>query len=111
MGKDWVKAVIRLYDSGTWRFPDAGRRSGYSVVLFGPHGRYRHPAPATVASMRSIPGISSVQITFHEDREPAAHAMPEGGFRLAIVNTHCLQAGLAARERLKAAFLPEAARP
>jgi hypothetical protein len=45
-----------------------------------------------------------VQITFHEDRPPEQHAMPPGGFRLAIVNGFDLPATLAARERLKAHF-------
>ena len=36
--------------------------------------------------IRRMPGVTSVQITFHEDRDPDRHAMPPGGFRLAIVN-------------------------
>ena len=51
-----------------------------------------------------MPGVSSVQITFHEERDPAHHAMPPGGFRLAIVNAHTLQAGCDARERLRLYF-------
>ena len=39
-----------------------------------------------------MPGVSSVQITFHEDKAPEHHAMPPGGFRLAIVNAHSLGA-------------------
>jgi hypothetical protein len=78
------------------------------VVLFGPHGpHYRHPPATLVADVRAMPGVSSVQITFHEDREPAHHAMPPGGFRLAIVNAHALEAGAAARARLAAALLPD----
>jgi len=49
--------------------------------------------------------VSSVQITFHADRPLEQHAMPPGGFRLAIVNCHDLQAGRAAREKLRAFFL------
>jgi hypothetical protein len=45
-----------------------------------------------------------VQITFHEDKPPEAHAMPPGGFRLAIVNCWSLEAGLEARERLAVLF-------
>ena len=52
-----------------------------------------------------MPNVSSVQITFHEDRDPEYHSMPPGGFRLAIVNAFDLAVGLAARERLKAYFL------
>ena len=56
----------------------------------------------------SCPDVSSVQITFHEDKEPAQHAMPPGGFRLAVVNAWSLQAGLAGRELLRAHFLARA---
>ena len=41
-----------------------------------------------------MPGVTSVQITFHEDRAPEHHAMPPGGFRLAIVNGFDLRAAL-----------------
>jgi hypothetical protein len=51
-----------------------------------------------------VPGVSSVQITFHEDRDPPLHAMPPGGFRLAIVNCWNLEVGLTARNRLRACF-------
>ena len=51
------------------------------------------------------PAISSVQITFHEDKEPRQHAMPPGGFRLAVVNAWGLQAGRAGRELLREHFL------
>jgi hypothetical protein len=104
-GKGWVEAVVVLYRDGHWTFPDRDRRAGFSVVLFGPHGpRYRHPAPALVDAVRRMPSVSSVQITFHEDREPDRHAMPPGGFRLAIVNCQDLAAGFAARERLRVHF-------
>jgi hypothetical protein len=49
--------------------------------------------------------VTSVQVTFHEDRPPEQHAMPPGGFRLAIVNGFDLRAAQAARERLRAHFL------
>jgi hypothetical protein len=55
--------------------------------------------------VRATPSVSSVQITFHEDKPPDQHAMPPGGFRLAIVNCHDLEAGLAAREKLRTFFL------
>jgi hypothetical protein len=49
-----------------------------------------------------MPHVTSVQITFHADRPAASHAMPPGGFRLAIVNSTDLEAGRAARARLAA---------
>ncbi len=104
-GPGWVEAVVRLYERGLWSFDDAHRHRGYSVVLFGPHGRrYRHPALALTESIRRMPGVSSLQITFDEHRDPSLHAMPPGGFRLAIVNCTVLDAGMAARERLAAHF-------
>jgi hypothetical protein len=105
-GPGWVEAAIALYQSGRWNFRDDDRRAGYSVVLFGPKShRYRHPDAALTDRLRRAPGISSLQITFHEDRDPREHAMPPGGFRLAIVNCHDLAAGLRAREDLRTWFL------
>jgi hypothetical protein len=104
-GASWVAALVRLYENGIWEFADSDRRDGYSVVLFGPKGgRYRHPPPALVEEVKRMPGVKSVQITFHEDWAPDRHAMPPGGFRLAIVNGFDLAGASAARERLRAHF-------
>ena len=104
-GAGWVAALVRLYEAGVWDFADADRRDGYSVVLFAPKGGgYRHPPPALVDEVKRMPGVSSVQITFREDWAPDRHAMPPGGFRLAIVNSVDLPGALAARERLKRHF-------
>jgi hypothetical protein len=109
-GPGWVEAVIRLYAERVWDFADRDRRAGYSVVLFGPHGRhYHHPPAALIAQVRDMPEVSSVQITFHEERPSAQHAMPPGGFRLAVVNAWSLPAGLAAREALRSHLLARAA--
>jgi hypothetical protein len=104
-GPGWVDALVELYERGDWNFSDDDRAEGYSAVLFGPHGhRYRHPLAAAVGEVKRMPGVTSVQITFHEDRAPESHAMPPGGFRLAIVNGFDLQATLAARTRLRECF-------
>src|SRR5579863_6283264 len=104
-GPGWVDAVVGLYERREWDFLDDDRSEGYSVVLFGPNGpRYRHPPAALVDEVKAMPGVTSVQITFHENRAPERHAMPPGGFRLAIVNGFDLRAALAARERLKQSF-------
>lgn len=109
-GAGWVEALVRLYHKRQWDFSDTDRRDGYSVVLFGPHGRrYRRPPAALLEEVRHMPGVSSVQVTFHEDKEPERHAMPPGGFRLAIVNAFDLDAGRAAREMLRTHFLVGAA--
>ena len=109
-GPGWVDALVGLYENRDWDFYDDDRSEGYSVVLFGPNGRrYRHPPQALVDEIKRTPGVTSVQISFHEDRAPEYHAMPPGGFRLAIVNGFDLGKALVARERLKEYFLGDAA--
>jgi hypothetical protein len=101
-GPGWVEALIRLYSQGQWTFDDRDRTDGYSVVLFGPRGpAYRHPPEQQVEAARRVDGVSSVQISFHQDRDPASHSMPPGGFRLAIINATDLSAGQRARDLLK----------
>jgi len=101
----WLDAVVGLYARGEWRLAVGERRDGYSLALFGPHGRqYRYPPAQRVAEVRSMPHVTSVQITFHEDRPAAQHAMPPGGFRLAVINSLDLDAGRAARAALAEAF-------
>lgn len=104
-GHGWVDALVKLYAAGVWEFDDSHRRDGYSVVLFGAHGvQYRHPPADVVERLRARDDVSSIQITFHEDRAPARHSMPPGGFRLAIVNTFDLDVGRRAREELALSF-------
>jgi hypothetical protein len=104
-GAGWLEAVVRLYAQREWRFADADRRTGCSVVLFGAHGvDYRIVRGVADRLIDEYPEISSVQITFHDDKPSEAHAMPPGGFRLAIVNCWDLQVGLEARERLMLRF-------
>ncbi len=104
-GEDWVRSVVSLYEKGEWTYDDVGRRDGFSVVLFGGHGlQYAHPPADLLAEIRATPGIESVQVTFHEDRPPSWHAMPPGGFRLAIVNTFDFDLGVRMREKLALSF-------
>jgi hypothetical protein len=100
-GTGWVAALVGLYRDCAWSFDERGRRDGYSLALFMPHGqRYGNPPASLVQEIVDLPGISSVQITFHADREPEAHSMPPGGFRVALVNAWDLAAGQVARRRL-----------
>ncbi len=104
-GRGWLQALVELYARRRWRYPDDDRHTGYSVVLFGAHGVHYHPPPQQlIDEIRARSGISSVQITFHPDLPPEQHAMPPGGFRLAIVNCYDLRAGMRAREELALAF-------
>jgi hypothetical protein len=104
-GDGWVEALVRLYARGRWDFADSGRRDGFSIPLFARHGTvFRHPPAELQAEIRSMPSVTSLQITFHENRDPADHPMPPGGFRLGIVNCTGLAAGMAARRKLASAF-------
>ncbi len=101
-GAEWVEALIGLYRDRAWKFSDTDRRDGYSIALFFPHGRrYAHPPAAVIAEASTMPGVSSVQTTFYEDRAPSAHAMPPGGFRVALVNAWDIAGGQAARAFLR----------
>jgi hypothetical protein len=104
-GPGWLESVVALYARRVWRF--SGRpRTGYSVVLFTPqHGVYSID-PRAVEELRRMPGVSSIQITFDLSKPPEQHAMPPGGFRLAIVNCWELGAGFDVRERLRRLFTP-----
>lgn len=104
-GDSWVEALVRLYAERQWRYDDPKRRSGYSVVLFMPHGpRYRHPPRQLQEHVRRMDGVSSLQITFHEQVDPDRHAMPPGGFRVAVINCWDRAAGIAARDALRKHF-------
>ena len=104
-GRGWVEALVGLYRDRAWKFADHARRDGHSLALFLPHGRrYPHPPPSVVDEIARMPGVSSVQITFHADKTPEAHSMPPGGFRVALINAHDLDRGKAARDRLRAWF-------
>jgi len=108
-GRTWLEALVRLYQHQVWEFADHERTDGYSVVLFGPHGRpYLYPTPMMLASYRATLDVSSVQITFFEDRPQHAHVMPPGGFRLAVINSFNLEAAMRLRARMAHEFdLPE----
>jgi hypothetical protein len=104
-GPGWLEAVVMLYAARQWSFADVERHAGFSVVLFGPHDRpYRHPPRHLLRRLRQAAQIRSIQITFHEDRPAAAHAMPPGGFRLAVVNSDNLGAALHVRRELSRHF-------
>ncbi len=104
-GEGWLEAIVELYAHGSWRYRDDNRRTGYSVVLFGAHG-VQYPAldQASVNEFRERASISSVQITFNHALAPELHAMPPGGFRLAVINCWDLEAGFKVREELALRF-------
>jgi hypothetical protein len=104
-GLGFLEAVVRFYATGQWFFAEPARIAGYSVPLFIRHGNVpSHPPPDVQEMIRTKSGISSLQITFHEGKPGAAHTMPPGGFRLAVINAWDLDAGIAARAELAKAF-------
>lgn len=106
-GVGWVDAVIRLHAKGRWVFSEEDRRDGVSMPLFARHGgAIRHPPSALQAEVRAMPGVRSLQVTFHEGKPQQDHAMPPGGFRLAVINATSLGAARAARRTLATAWEP-----
>lgn len=104
-GAHWVESVIDLYQNQHWRFENRNRREGYSVVLFGSHGvQYHHPKQEILDAIVRQPFVTSVQITFHEDWPLEFHAMPPGGFRLAIINGYDLEKLKQIRQELALEF-------
>jgi hypothetical protein len=104
-GQGWIEAVVGLYAQGRWSFCDDARRTGYSIVLFGAHGlHYTKPDREMLNEFFGWEGVSSIQITFHDDRPPEMHSMPPGGFRLAIINCWNPEIGFKVRERLALMF-------
>ena len=106
-GSGWLAAVVRLYAGGDWLFSER-RQTGYSVVLFGAHGASARVDRAAVAALLDTGELSSIQITFDQSQPASAHAMPPGGFRLAIINCWDLSAGRRVREAIRQLFLPAA---
>jgi hypothetical protein len=106
-GEGWVEAMVELYAGGGWNFPDSNRRDGFSVPLFARHGHaYSHPPQALQDEVRAMAHVTSLQVTFHQAKAPEDHAMPPGGFRLAVINATDLTAAMAARRRLAEAWVP-----
>jgi hypothetical protein len=104
-GKGWIDAMVRLYAEGDWHYADDDRREGYSIPLFARHnGNFRHPTREQQASIRAMSGVSSLQITFYENKNSADHPMPPGGFRLGLVNAWNLDQGFAACDALARCF-------
>ena len=104
-GPNWVDSVVELYSHGRWNFADDSRKTGYSVVLFTKHGQqHKKIDRSKISELLKRPHISSIQITFHENKPPEVHPMPPGGFRLAIINCWDLSAGFELREIMASLF-------
>lgn len=104
-GAGWLAAVAGLYATGQWSFAEPPRKDGYSIPLFMKHGKVpKHPTPEVQGKIRAMSGVSSLQITFFEEKPDEAHTMPPGGFRLAVINATDFAAGIAARAELAKAF-------
>ena len=104
-GPNWIESVVELYTNRRWNFTDNSRKTGYSVVLFTEHGQqHKKIDGSTINVLLKRPHISSIQITFHEDKSPEVHPMPPGGFRLAIINCWDLNAGFELREIMASLF-------
>ena len=104
-GANWVESVIELYTHNIWNFKDKYPKTGYSIALFGNHGqRYKKIDNRIINEFLKRPYISSIQLTFYEDKLPELHVMPHGGFRLAIINCWDLDTGIKLRETIASLF-------
>jgi hypothetical protein len=92
-GDRWVEALVRLYESGDWRFDDSAARTGFSVVLFAPHGRrYAHPSNELQQQILAMRGVSSR--AGHVPRDCRLNGMP---CRPAASGSRSSTAGIAPR--------------
>jgi hypothetical protein len=104
-GKGWTEALVRLYAEGKWLYKEDQRRVGYSIPLFAKHNsNFVHPPRDQQARIRALPHVSSLQITFYDNKSAGDHPMPPGGFRVGIINAWDLQAGFAAIAELAKSF-------
>lgn len=100
--------MVSLYAQRHWGYDDDCRQTGYSIPLSAEYGpTFRHPTQILQNEIRALPHVMSFQITFHEGVDPSLHPMPPGGFRLAVINSTNLAAGMAARRLLASALPPE----
>jgi hypothetical protein len=104
-GAGWLAAVVGLYARDGWQFLER-RRTGYSVVLFGPPAILPEIDPAAVAGLAQTDGVSSIQIAFDQALPADTQAMPPGGFRRAIINCWDLRVGTRVRSQLQQRFGP-----
>tara|TARA_R110002110_G_scaffold271566_3_gene487001 strand:- start:25184 stop:26122 length:939 start_codon:yes stop_codon:yes gene_type:complete len=98
-GNHFIQSVIDLYVKKTWQYKP-NTNTGYSVVLFDEHKQYRKPSADFISKFIDGKKVSSIQLPFDESISFAAHSMPPGGFRLAIINGFCLDSCLRVREAI-----------
>src|ERR1035437_1373523 len=102
---EWIVRHLRGY-TGMLNIETIGGRMIEMHLRFSDQWPDLHGPRSLIDEVLRMPSVTSVQTTFHEDWDPERHAMPPGGFRLAIINCWDRAVGLAARERLLAFHLP-----
>jgi hypothetical protein len=117
-GREWFDALVKLYAHGTWNLQTLHTPRGYSIPLFAHHGHVPpFPPDKLQRQIRTMPHISSLQLTYDPARPEQDHPMPPGGFRLGLINCTDLRAGIEARQMLVQGFphvhvmLPELTAP
>ncbi|KAG0602664.1 hypothetical protein M758_10G031600 [Ceratodon purpureus] len=106
-GEGWLDAVANLHVHGVWRFENSPKRDGFSVALFGEHGKRWSIDREAAQALLPAEDVTSIQVTFDDSVAPDDHYMPEGGFRLAVINCWDLEAGKRMRETLRSMFVAE----
>lgn len=102
-GKTFVENLISLYAKNVWQLLPLST-TAYSVVLFGEPKQYKKPNASLIDSFCDGANITSIQLPFHEHLSYKQHAMPPGGFRLAIINGFSLEKCLGVREKCRSLF-------
>ena len=99
-GPGWVAALVRLYATGEWVFDDSRTARRLQCRAVRPTWAGVPPSARFSWSNRHVRSTAfpACRFRFMQDRDPAHHSMPPGGFRLAVVNAWTLDAGRAARE-------------
>ena len=85
-GTGWVDAWSGFTNAVPGSLPTLIGAAVLARAIRAERRRYRHPPAILIDEIKQRTGVSSVQITFHEDLPPDRHSMPPGGFRLAVVN-------------------------
>ena len=91
-GAGWTEAFVGLYRDRVWRYADAIAATGSASCCAGRGvGAIVIRRRTLVREVAAMPGVSSVQITFHEDKPPERHSMPPG--RVPGGDRQCLRSG------------------
>ena len=99
-GNWFVKSLIDLYTKKEFSIGTVSRH-GYSLALFCEPFNYKKPDQNLIDNLlKEYTNISSIQLSFFEDRTTDYHSKPPGGQRVACINGYNLKECQKVREIL-----------